>query len=214
MKAAKIFLVFLSLIFVIFIQSYAEAVNFKIAIMQDEKDAWKKYTPLVTYLKNKGIDVVFVDALTYPQAADMFASGTVDAMFSGSGVAGSMIIKDLAEPLVRPLGKDGFSTYSAVVLARKGSKNFNGSADYFQDKKVVFCGLASSGEFYYRSLPNIASAKATLLKAASHSAAIDTVARGAADIAIVKNRVWDKMKSKYPDLIAVGGTKEKIRIPH
>ncbi|CAK0745639.1 hypothetical protein CCP3SC15_130003 [Gammaproteobacteria bacterium] len=43
-----------------------------------------------------------------------------------------------------------------------------------------------------------------LLKAASHGAAIDALDKGQADIAIVKNRVWDKVKDKYPNLSLVG----------
>ena len=43
------------------------------------------------------------------------------------------------------------------------------------------------------------------MKAASHGAAIDALSRGQADIAIVKNRVWDKEQSKYPMLEKVGG---------
>ena len=41
--------------------------------------------------------------------------------------------------------------------------------------------------------------------AASHGAAIDALNRGQADIAVVKNRVWAKEMSKYPDLESVGG---------
>ena len=138
MKASKILFLFMVLFFLSVIHSRSEAVDFKIAIMQDQKDAWQKYPPLVSYLKKKGINVVFVETLTYAHAADMFASGKVDAMFSGSGVAGSMIIKSLATPVVRPLGKDGISTYSAVILAHKNAPKFDGAADYFNGKKVVF----------------------------------------------------------------------------
>ena len=134
----------------------------------------------------------------------MFSQGKVDAMFSGSGVAGSMIIKDVATPLVRPVSKDGTSTYWAVVLAPKGSSRFSGNSDYFRGKKVIFAGLASSGEFYFRSVPDATNVGAKMLKASSHGAAIDALSRGRADIAIVKNRVWDKAASKYSDIERVG----------
>ncbi len=187
----------------------AHAGDFKIAIMQDEPGAGKKYRPLQTYLAIKGVEISFISATNYPAAADMFASGKVDAMFSGSAIAGIFIMKDLATPLVRPVSKEGYSTYSAVMLARKGSPKFSGNASYFKGKRVIFSALASSGEIYYHSLSNIKSANATVQKAASHGAAIDALSGGFADVAIVKNRVWDHQKSKYPNLIVIGEDDEE-----
>ncbi len=143
----------------------------------------------------------------YRSAAGMFIVGSADAMFSGSGVAGFMILKDIAVPSVRPVDKNGHSTYWAVVIARKGAPKFTGSADYFSGKKVAFTSLASSGDFYFHSLPGIELAKATEIKAASHGAALDALEKGEADIAIVKNRVWDGLKDKYPNLALVGEDK-------
>ena len=185
----------------------AHAGEFKIAIMQDQSGAAAKFKPLVEYLAKKGVTATLVAAKDYPAAAAMFAGGQVDAMFSGSGIAGSMIIKGLANPEVRPVGKDGFSTYWAVVVAPKGSPKFTGSADYFKGKKVILTSLASAGEFYFRSLPGATASGATLLKAASHGAAIDALDKGQADVAIVKNRVWDKSRDKYPNLVQVGSDK-------
>ncbi len=188
---------------VCFTYGFSHAEQLKIAIMQDKKGAAKKYKPLVPYFKSNGIDISFVGTPNYMAAAKMFADGKVDAMFSGSGVAGSMIIKDVATPVARPLSKTGNSTYWAVILASKGSPKFDGSVDYFKGKKAIFCSLASSGEFYFRSIGGHETASATM-KASSHGAAIDALSRGAADVAVVKNRVWDKMKDKYPNLEVVG----------
>ena len=186
----------------------ASAGMFRIAIMQDQGGIAQKYKPLMDYLAAKGIDANLISAKDYKSAAEMFSHGAVDAMFSGSGVAGAMIIKELATPLVRPVSKDGYSTYWAVVIAPKGSPKFSGSIDYFNGKKVLLTALASSGEFYFRSLAGSAQSNATLLKAASHGAAIDALNhRGQADYAIVKNRVWDKVKDKYPNLMLVGEDK-------
>jgi ABC-type phosphate/phosphonate transport system substrate-binding protein len=183
------------------------AEQFKIAIMQDQQGAAAKFKPLLDYLGKKGIDASFVATKDYPTAAQMFAAGQVDAMFSGSGIAGSMIIKDLAEPEVRPLGKDGVSTYWAVVIAPKGTAHFTGSADLFKGKRVITTGLASAGEFFFRSIPGSKTAGAQILKASSHGAAIDALDKGQADFAIVKNRVWDKNKDKYPNLAKIGEDK-------
>ena len=125
-------------------------------------------------------------------------------MFSGSGIAGSFILKELALPLVRPVDRDGHSTYRAAIIGSKGSPQFNGSAEYFKGKRVIFTSLASSGEFYFRSLPGAAQARATLLKAASHGDALEALNTGQADFAIVKNRVWDDTRARYPNLMMVG----------
>jgi ABC-type phosphate/phosphonate transport system substrate-binding protein len=182
----------------------AQADSFKLVIMQDEKGAAQKYAPLADYLKTKGVDVTLVGAPDYVKAAQMFAAGEADGMFSGSGVAGTMLIKGLATPVIRPVSKEGISTYWAVVIAPTGAAKFTGSADYFAGKKVMFTSLASAGEFFYHSLPGANAAKATIMKAASHGAAIDALSKGAADVAIVKNRIWDKEKDKYPTLTKVG----------
>ena len=210
MKVSKMICMFVVLVSAIILTySSARADQFKIAIMQDERGAAAKYRQLETYLKDKGIEFSFVGATNYPAAANMFASGEVDAMFSGSGIAGTFIMKDLATPLLRPVTKEGVSTYHATLVARKGSPKFTGNADYFKGKKVIFTPLASAGEFFYHSIDGIESVKATTLKAASHAAAIEALANNSADVAIVKNHIWNKMKGKYPNLISVGEDSEE-----
>ena len=178
--------------------------GFKICLMQEQKGAAAKFRPLLNYLIKKGVKASFVAAKTYPEAAKMFAKGKVDGMFSGSGIAGCMIIKGLAYPVVRPVSNGGWSTYWAVVLAPKGSDRFTQNAEYFHNKRIIFCGLASSGEFFYRAVKGDEKIEAKTLNAASHGAAIDALDRGAADVAIVKNRVWDSVKAKYKGISRVG----------
>ena len=185
----------------------SEAVQFRLAITQDQKNAVKKYKPLLDYLAKKGVVPSYVEARDYPAAATLFAKGAVDAMFCGSGVAGAFMISELAVPLVRPVNTDGQSTYWAVVLAPNGSPVFFGSAGYFIGKKVIFTGLDSSGEFYFDSLPGAAQTGAIRLKADSHGDAIEQLDKGQADIAIVKNRVWDSVQNRYPNLAKVGEDK-------
>lgn len=178
--------------------------DFKMGIMQDKRGAAAKFKPLLSYLSKNGVEASFVTARSYPDAAHMFSEGKVDGMFSGSGIAGCLIIKEIAFPIVRPVTREGWSTYWAVVLAPKGSPRFTQSVKYFKDKRVIFCGLASSGEFFYRSIIGEEKIKTITLKASSHGAAIDALARGAADIAIVKNRVWDGVRKKYLNIMRVG----------
>jgi ABC-type phosphate/phosphonate transport system substrate-binding protein len=175
--------------------------------MQAQKGAAKKYRSLEKYLQTQGIKIRFVGASSYHTAAKMFADGDVDGMFSGSGVAGSMLIKEIAEPVLRPEDVQGFSTYWAVVIAPIGSPVFTEKAEYFQNKRVILCSLASSGEFYYRSLVGLDKVEHSLIKAPSHGAALVGLSKGVADVAIVKNRVWDSMKKAYPKLQMVGQDK-------
>jgi ABC-type phosphate/phosphonate transport system substrate-binding protein len=207
MKKNIRYLVLFGLMLGLFLPQIVSAEPFRIAIMQDQPGVAKAFQPLLDYLSKKGIEASFIAAKNYLSAAGMFKNGDVDGMFSGSGVAGAMIIKELAVPVVRPVGKDGFSTYWAVIIAPKGAKKFTGSAAYFAEKRVIVTSLASSGEFYYRSLPDARLTKATLIKAASHGAAIEALSKGEADVAIVKNRVWDKIKDKYQNLEPVGEDK-------
>ncbi len=183
---------------------YVYSADLKILIMQDDKGAAEKYQPLVGYFKKNGLSATLVSAPNYTQAAKMFLNGEADAMFSGSGIAGTLIIKDLAVPTVRPLSKDGFSTYRAVILAKKGSPKYAGNAKYFEGKKVIFTALASSGEFFYRAIPNIKKINVNIVTAASHGAAIEALSRGVADIAIVKDRIWEKRKAEFPGIEKVG----------
>lgn len=200
-KLSGIFLV--CVVTICYAYDLSQADELKIAIMQDQQGAAKRFRPLVDYLKDKGIDVAFVGTSTYTEAARMFEEGKADAMFSGSGVAGAMIIKGVSYPVVRPLGDDGNSTYWAAILAPKGSPKYTGSSDYFKGKRVIFSSLSSSGEFYFRSIGGHKTAE-KITYAASHGDAIDALSKGTSDIAVVKNRVWDRMKSKYPQLEVVG----------
>lgn len=187
----------------------ASAEELKMLTTQDKTGEAKKYRELIDYLKNHGLDLSFEAAHDYVIAGEMFAKGGVDAMFSGSGIAGIMIIKDLADPLVRPVSKAGTSTYWAVVVAKKGAPMFTGEAEYFQGKRVILTSLASSGEIFLHSLPGAAEAAAEIKTALSHTAAIGALNMGLADVAIVKNRVWDVEKRKYPGLELVGQDKDE-----
>jgi ABC-type phosphate/phosphonate transport system substrate-binding protein len=194
----------LVLIVLVLLVASAGAQEFKIGIMQDQKGAAENFAPLELYLKGFGIEIKLLEAASYAAATRMFAEGQVDGMFSGSGVAGSMIIKEVAYPLLRPVSKQGYSTYHAVVLARKGAPKFTATADYFRGKKVIYCALASSGEFFFRSISGANREAIILFTAASHGAAISALAEGRADIAIVKNWVWEGVKGQYPHLEQVG----------
>lgn len=182
----------------------AEAQEFRLAVMQAQKGTAAKFKSLEAYLERHGIQTRIVVPQSYSEAARMFAEGGADGMFSGSGVAGAMLIKKVALPLVRPVATNGTSTYWAVLVARSGAPKFDGSAAYFKGKRVACCALASSGEFFLRAIPGAREAVAELKIVDSHGEAITAVEKGAADVAIVKNLVWDNLKIQYPELELVG----------
>jgi ABC-type phosphate/phosphonate transport system substrate-binding protein len=178
------------------------AAELKIGIVQAQAGESRKYQELLAYLAARGVKASFVTAPDYAAAAAMFASGTVDAMFGGSGIAGTMMLKGLADPLVRGVPADGPATYHAVVVAPKGTPPYTGAGAWFDGKRVIFAALASAGEFYFHSVGP--STPRALLKAASHGAAIDALSRGQADAAVVKNHVWRTEAARYPALEQVG----------
>jgi len=126
-----------------------------IGIMQDKKGLARKYTPLVNYLKNYGISVKLVGFHSYRDAAIKFKNGKIDAMFAGSGVAGAMIIKKLAYPLVRPVHDGNWSTYWAVVIVPESTTDFKMTPEYMRPKRIICSALASSGEFFCRTLYSV-----------------------------------------------------------
>lgn len=201
----KLFAITGSIVLAALISGIGHAAELKIAVTQAQAGDARKYQALLEYFTKKGLPASFVTSQDHAAIADMFAKGEVNAMFGGSAIAGTMIIKEIATPVARPVSTDGISTYAAVVVAPKGAPRFNGSAEYFSGKRVIFSALASAGEFYFRSL-GPSKAKETL-KAANHGAAVDALARGQADVAVVKNHVWSKEQGKYPQLEKVGEDK-------
>lgn len=182
----------------------ASAGAFKVGIMQAQSGAAEKYASLEEYLLKENVHVKFIPFNNYTEAAQLFEKGEVDGMFSGSGVAGTFILKGLVKPLVRPVDNQGRSTYWAVVIGHKGGEAFTGEAEYFRNKKVSFSAVASSGEFFYRAIPGIEKVKAQVLLAKNHQNAIEKLSSGVADYAIIKNTVWGSLKNKYPNLELIG----------
>ncbi len=166
-----------------------------------------RYEVLRSYLKvgNPSLDGIRIEvAKDYPHAVELFRSGKVDGMFAGSFVAATLIAKRLAVPVVRPLLMNGFSTYRALVIARRRTKPFTGIGD-FAGKRVAYTLLASSGEVYVRSLLPPGTQPGSLftpVPAASHLRAVQAVERGEADYAVIKDLVFNRVA--FPDLEVVG----------
>lgn len=188
----------LALAAIAILASTAEAADIRIGIIQANAGEARKYQPLLQYLAQKGVSATFVTAPDHRASAEMFAKGKVDAMFGGSGVAGVLLLKGLAEPVARSISAEGPSTYHGVVITTRGAPRFDGTGAWFAGKRVIFAPLASAGEYYFQSFSPPRTA--VPLKAASHGAALDALARGQADVAVVKNHIWTRERAKYPAL--------------
>lgn len=193
----------------LFVAAPVAAEEFKIGVPPTQKDAAKKFAPLDAYLSKNGLSVKFVTYKDNDNAATMLAAGELDGIFSGSAVAAIMIEKKAAKPLLRPIDNLGRSTYWAVVLGPKGAPAFTERGDYFKGKKVAFCSMASSGEYYFLSLPGARNAGANTVTVPTHEVAIEMLSRGEVDFAIVKNTSWTAVKNKTPNVVEVGSDGEQ-----
>ncbi len=189
-----------------------DTLNLIVMAAQDPKKEGAMYDTLAQYLavSSARIDKVnFRVAKNYPEAVQLFQSGSADGIFAGSFVAAILIKKGLVKPVARPVTPAGGSTYRALVVAKEGTKAFKGLDDW-KGKKVAYSALASSGEVYARTLlpPGDAPDKHFVqIIAPSHQAALNAVQAGQADYAVVKNTIWDP--AKYPGLAVVGGDDEE-----
>jgi hypothetical protein len=69
-----------------------QAEEFKIAVLQVNKDNVRTYQSLVEHLAKRGVAVRLVEVPVNETVTKMFSTGQIDAMFSGSGIPGSMFI--------------------------------------------------------------------------------------------------------------------------
>jgi ABC-type phosphate/phosphonate transport system substrate-binding protein len=178
-----------------------QARTLTIGVMHDSGDATRKYQLLANYISSNGIDSTVEIFHRYHNAVVSFNNKKLDALIAGSGVGAILLLKKMAYPLVRPVSIEGWSTYEAVILSHRGGKRFNGDPVFFDSKQVACTELASSGEFFIKSMGN---KTVSIVRAGSHLLAIRALNRGIVDIAVVKNRVWNSYKAMFPDLEQMG----------
>ena len=185
----------------------AESLHFVIMSPADAKQEGPKYEALSAYLRGANPllgDIKLRIAKNYPEAARLFAAGDVEGMFSGSFVASVFIARGVAEPVARPVAENGSTTYRTSIVAKKGAAPFSGVAD-FKGKRVAYCLLAAAGEVFVRSLLGTEEKPESIFTPVpvdSHLAALEAVRSGAADYAVIKNKVF--VQGQYPELIEVG----------
>lgn len=93
MRLSRSIVYFLAIFFVAgFVPGISYAEEFKIAVVRDDHVSAQQYEPLVAYIARTGDKVSLVEAPNPEAVAKMLAAGEVDAMFSGSGIPGSMMV--------------------------------------------------------------------------------------------------------------------------
>jgi hypothetical protein len=93
MNSSKIFFFCFMVVFSLgVLPGVIKAEEFKIAVLQINKDNIQEYQSLAGHLVRRGIAVRMVEVPTYETVTKMFSAGQVDAVFSGSGIPGSMFI--------------------------------------------------------------------------------------------------------------------------
>jgi ABC-type phosphate/phosphonate transport system substrate-binding protein len=190
----------------------AGTLHFLVMAPLDAEKERPRYEALSDYLRSANPllgDIKLRIAKDYPEAARLFKEGDAEGMFSGSFVAAVFIAKGLAKPVARPLAANGMSTYHASIVAKEGTKPFGGVED-LRGKRVAFTPLASAGEIFLRGLlaPGEAPESVwTPVPTASHQAALDAVAAGTADYAVVKSTVFSP--AERPGLALVGSGAEE-----
>jgi ABC-type phosphate/phosphonate transport system substrate-binding protein len=66
------------------------AEEFRIAVLKGTKDSTREFKALAEHLVKSGVSVSLVEVPTYDRVTKLFSEGQVDAVFSGSGIPGSM----------------------------------------------------------------------------------------------------------------------------
>ena len=93
MKLSRIFVFCFIVVFALGVMpGVIEAEEFKIAVLQINQDNLQTYQPLAEHLARRGVAVRLVQVPSYEAVTKMFTARQVDAMFSGSGIPGSMFI--------------------------------------------------------------------------------------------------------------------------
>jgi ABC-type phosphate/phosphonate transport system substrate-binding protein len=185
----------------------AETLHLLIMSPADPKREAPKYEALSAYLRASNPllgDIKLRIARDYPEAVRLFKEGDAEGMFSGSFVAAVFIAKGVAKPVARPLGANGVSTYRAAVVAKAGTRPFGGIAD-LRGRRVAYSLLASAGEIFVRTLLRAGEKPESVftpVPVPTHQAALDAVAAGTADYAVVKDTVFSP--AEYPGLAIVG----------
>lgn len=168
----------------------------------------KRYKALAGYVSEKtGIQVNLTMFSHYGDIVENFRLKKMDGAFFGTFTAVLAYEKLGVEPLVRPVGLDGISTYHGHIIARKDS-GIRTVAD-MKGKTIAFIDKANACGYIFplaylkeHGVGNIDDYFRECYFTGSHDASIAAVLEGDVDVAVVKNSVYDGLVRKNPRLEA------------
>ena len=184
-----------------------EPLKIKIGLIpeQDIRKMAARYEPLAEYLSKKlNMKVVLVYLDNYAEVCDKFIYKQLDAAFFGSFSYALTHVKAGTEPIARP-DYQGVSTYRGLIVAREDSDIKNVSD--MKGKRLALVHQATYAGYLYplyyfkeHGVDNPEAYFSKIIFVESHDKAIFAVLRGEADIAAMKDLVYQRVIRENPDL--------------
>src|SRR5512139_1139739 len=159
----------------------------------------ERYEPLARYLSSRtGTKVELKILPRYGNIIDNFQSSGLDGAFFGSFTYSLAHAKLGVEVIVRPLAPDNTSTYHGLIFVRKDSgirnaRDMKGKRFAFVDKATTAGYLLPLGYFHANGITEYKKYLKEAYFAGTHEDAIYDVLDKKADIAAVKNTVYDRV---------------------
>jgi len=174
--------------------------TFTIAILPDENvfSQKRRYRPLATYLSERlGMEVKTKVLDSYSAVYSEMLTHKVDAAFFGSLSYLVLSHNIKLEPMVRPVRKDGTSTYRGVIFALRG-KGISENCDTWRGKRIALVGKSTTSGYLFprwylqnRGVKRFEGYFSKIIYAGSHDAAILAVLRNEADIGCSTDRTYN-----------------------
>lgn len=181
--------------------------SFVIALLPQQNvfEQKKRYKPLADYLsRSLGRKVKTKVLDSYDAVYSELLQNKVDAAFFGSLSYVVMKSKVDLEPIARPLGKDGISTYKGLIFSVRG-RGVTDDVSTWKGKRIALVHKSTTAGYIFpryhlhkkgvRSLENYFS---KVIYAGSHDAAILSVFTGDADIGCASDRIFNQLTGENP----------------
>lgn len=183
--------------------------SYVLLISPPKKSSLLRAMPMLAEYLAKNVEgikgVKPIPSRSYDETGEKFVWGQANAMYGGSFLSYVLIERDLATVVARGVTQDGDSTYHSDLVTKKGT-SFKG-LESVVGKRVTYVTNSASGEIFARAFfkgREPATVGGTVyVPTKNHTMSLKHVQSGKADFAFVKNLVWDKMKSRFPDLETV-----------
>lgn len=164
----------------------------------------ERFEPLAVYLSERAAVRVELRVLRrYGNIIGNFNSMGLHGAFFGSFTYALAHETLGLEPLARPMGSDGGSTYYGLIFARRDSRirsaaEMKGKRFAFVDKATTAGYLLPVHYFHRNGVRDYASYLGEVYFAGTHEAAVTDVLSGRADVGAAKSTVFKEMAARDP----------------